>query len=82
MDNKEEYFVSTEPLGGQVKEASGQLNNRKGSVINEAADVYGDVEKAEHYGYVERGLKSRHVQFIGRTRNKSIPSNMVTNILH
>jgi amino acid transporter len=30
----------------------------------EAADLYGDVEAAEQYGYVARGLKSRHIQFI------------------
>lgn len=31
---------------------------------SEAADLYGDVETAEQYGYVKRGLKSRHIQFI------------------
>ncbi|KAF7193109.1 putative proline-specific permease put4 [Pseudocercospora fuligena] len=36
---------------------------RKNS-LNEAADLYGDVETAEQYGYVSRGLKSRHIQFI------------------
>lgn len=30
----------------------------------EAADLYGDVETAEKLGYVSRGLKSRHIQFI------------------
>jgi amino acid transporter len=37
---------------------------RKSVAIGEAADVYGSVEEAEEYGYVERGLKSRHIQFI------------------
>lgn len=32
--------------------------------ITEAADIYGDIETAEEYGYVTRGLKSRHIQFI------------------
>jgi len=32
--------------------------------LNEAADLYGNVETAEQYGYVKRGLKSRHIQFI------------------
>ncbi|KAJ4313254.1 hypothetical protein N0V94_007027 [Neodidymelliopsis sp. IMI 364377] len=36
----------------------------KGNTIGEAADIYGDVQTAEQYGYVERGLKSRHIQFI------------------
>lgn len=30
----------------------------------EAADLYGDIATAEEYGYVERGLKARHIQFI------------------
>ncbi|MCJ1314618.1 hypothetical protein MMC25_008300 [Agyrium rufum] len=30
----------------------------------EAADMYGDIATAEDYGYVNRGLKSRHIQFI------------------
>ena len=32
--------------------------------IGEAADMYGDLASAEEYGYVSRGLKSRHIQFI------------------
>lgn len=32
--------------------------------ISEAADVYGDIQTAERLGYVHRGLKSRHIQFI------------------
>lgn len=36
----------------------------KGIRIGEAADMYGDLETAEEYGYVSRGLKSRHIQFI------------------
>jgi len=37
---------------------------RKSSHIGEAADIYGDIATAEEFGYVERGLKSRHIQFI------------------
>ncbi|KAF2005591.1 amino-acid permease inda1 [Amniculicola lignicola CBS 123094] len=37
---------------------------QKGQAIGEAADIYGNVETAEEYGYVHRGLKSRHIQFI------------------
>ncbi|KAK0117040.1 hypothetical protein ONS96_012882 [Cadophora gregata f. sp. sojae] len=36
----------------------------KAGRIQEAADVYGDLATAEEYGYVTRGLKSRHIQFI------------------
>ncbi|PGH32769.1 AAT family amino acid transporter [[Emmonsia] crescens] len=32
--------------------------------FSEAAGLYGDAETAERYGYVKRGLKSRHIQFI------------------
>jgi amino acid transporter len=38
--------------------------HEKGHAIGEAADMYGDVQTAEEYGYVQRGLKSRHIQFI------------------
>jgi len=38
---------------------------RRGSTaLGEAADLYGDIETAEQLGYVSRGLKSRHIQFI------------------
>ncbi|DAA72792.1 TPA_exp: putative Proline permease [Trichophyton benhamiae CBS 112371] len=36
----------------------------KNAAYGEAADLYGDAEAAERYGYVARGLKSRHIQFI------------------
>ena len=36
----------------------------KGIRMGEAADMFGDLDTAEHYGYVTRGLKSRHIQFI------------------
>ena len=37
--------------------------DRKTSYV-EASNIFGDVQTAEQYGYVNRGLKSRHVQFI------------------
>ncbi len=36
----------------------------KGTAVSEAADLYGDIQTAEDMGYVHRGLKSRHIQFI------------------
>ncbi|KAI9893925.1 MAG: hypothetical protein M1814_005478 [Vezdaea aestivalis] len=30
----------------------------------EAVELYGDIQAAQDFGYVQRGLKSRHVQFI------------------
>jgi len=38
--------------------------DRKGSVIAEGVQMYGDTAIVENYGYVERALKSRHIQFI------------------
>ncbi|KAK2865170.1 hypothetical protein FQN49_003843 [Arthroderma sp. PD_2] len=38
--------------------------DKKNAAYGEAADIYGDAEAAERYGYVARGLKSRHIQFI------------------
>lgn len=40
------------------------LVERKGSRVGEGAAFYGDVETAEQYGYVDRALKSRQIQFI------------------
>ncbi|KAB8338922.1 hypothetical protein FH972_021862 [Carpinus fangiana] len=59
MDDKQQFAVKASSA-----EVERDIVNRKGSVIGEAAVLYGDVETAEHYGYVERGLKSRHIQFI------------------
>jgi len=39
------------------------IESKTGRMV-EAAGLYGDVETAEEYGYVTRGLKSRHIQFI------------------
>lgn len=36
----------------------------KDTAVGEAADLYGNVQLAEEMGYVHRGLKSRHIQFI------------------
>ncbi|KIW26082.1 uncharacterized protein PV07_09210 [Cladophialophora immunda] len=41
-----------------------KVEARRGSKLNEATDVFGDIATAEEYGYVSRGLKSRHIQFI------------------
>ncbi|KAL8938734.1 MAG: hypothetical protein Q9211_003068 [Gyalolechia sp. 1 TL-2023] len=41
-----------------------KLVGEKGIGFGEAADMYGDLGAAEEYGYVSRGLKSRHIQFI------------------
>lgn len=59
LEAKPEYAIDSSPVSSE-KEAP-----RRGSVaVGEAADIYGDIQTAEQYGYVERGLKSRHIQFI------------------
>jgi len=32
-----------------------EIVNTKGAATGEAADIYGDLQTAEQYGYVERG---------------------------
>lgn len=46
------------------RESSSRIVEEKGIGLGEAADMYGDLGSAEEYGYVTRGLKSRHIQFI------------------
>ncbi|CAN9212175.1 unnamed protein product [Alternaria alternata] len=58
---KQQYAVAGEAPSDH---AVGDVTDTKGNAINEAAGVYGSVQKAEDYGYVQRGLKSRHIQFI------------------
>ncbi|RMD40541.1 hypothetical protein DV735_g4612, partial [Chaetothyriales sp. CBS 134920] len=40
------------------------LDARHEAHVQEGVDIFGDVQVAEDYGYVSRGLKSRHIQFI------------------
>ncbi|KAJ4376284.1 hypothetical protein N0V83_001567 [Neocucurbitaria cava] len=58
---KQQYAVDGDsPSDHGIKD----VVNEKGNHIGEAADLYGDVQTAEDFGYVKRGLKSRHIQFI------------------
>jgi len=66
-DVKPSYYEMNEVKGGfQDQHTQVEVDaDRKGSVeIAEAAEIYGDIQTAEEYGYVHRGLKSRHIQFI------------------
>jgi amino acid transporter len=58
---KQQYAVTGDTPSDH---AVGDVTDSHGNAINEAAGVYGSVQKAEDYGYVQRGLKSRHIQFI------------------
>lgn len=62
VEDKGHYVVESaeSPNHGGIKD----IIHEKGANIGEAADMYGDVQTAEQYGYVQRGLKSRHIQFI------------------
>lgn len=57
------YGSIAEEAAARERKAS-LINEEKGYTVGEAADVYGDIREAEQYGYVTRGLKSRHIQFI------------------
>lgn len=51
-----EYFSGREsPSPDQEHEFRTKADVRKGSKINEATDVFGDIQTAEEYGYVSRG---------------------------
>lgn len=62
LPEKEQYAIgANEPSPDySVKE----MVDTKGASTAEAAALYGDLATAEQYGYVKRGLKSRHIQFI------------------
>jgi yeast amino acid transporter len=61
MDEKHDY--SAEGREGYAPSIERVVED-KGVRIGEATDMYGDLDTAEEYGYVTRGLKSRHIQFI------------------
>lgn len=68
FEEKQPYIESNGSGSGTYSAAEAareaDLVDRKGSKVGEAAVMYGDVAVAEQYGYVERALKSRHIQFI------------------
>ena len=54
MEKQPDYEVNPENSNYHVDEAN-KLEARRGSKVNEATDMYGDVQQAEEYGYVSRG---------------------------
>ncbi|KAH7132668.1 amino-acid permease inda1 [Dendryphion nanum] len=60
---KDHYDVGVHPTH-HGNNSIGDVVATRGTATGEAADIYGDIQTAEEYGYVERGLKSRHIQFI------------------
>ena len=63
MDSKEGDY-GAEKLSDDSPPVTHRIVEEKGIRMGEAADMYGDIATAEEYGYVSRGLKSRHIQFI------------------
>jgi len=51
-----------EVLNGE--NADPALAGKRKNSVYEGAELYGDIATIEGYGYVERALKSRHIQFI------------------
>jgi yeast amino acid transporter len=58
-----EYEKTGRVEDGPERRYSAQ-ENLQDTMKTEAVGIFGDVETAEQYGYVSRGLKSRHIQFI------------------
>src|SRR4051794_18232058 len=50
--------------GGEHERKYSNAENLHDTMKTEAVGIFGDVETAEQYGYVSRGLKSCHIQFI------------------
>lgn len=65
-DEKNDYGLETRQSPNYTGDSQDLPNadHSKGDAIGEAADIYGNVQMAEEMGYVHRGLKSRHIQFI------------------
>jgi len=63
--NRFEGLSTESPEYGEPRSfsASGHVD-RKDIQAAEATDIFGDAAMAEDFGYVSRGLKSRHIQFI------------------
>ncbi|KAL8753503.1 MAG: hypothetical protein Q9184_005401 [Pyrenodesmia sp. 2 TL-2023] len=55
-----EKFRNKSPASDDAARIVEEQGIRRG----EAAELYGDLSRVDEYGYVSRGLKSRHIQFI------------------
>lgn len=62
MDSKDHHYdihpmekLSQESPGRGFEDNSARVVEEKGTRIAEAADMYGDLETAEDFGYVSRG---------------------------
>ncbi|KAL9114416.1 MAG: hypothetical protein Q9227_001497 [Pyrenula ochraceoflavens] len=67
MDEKGTYEVSNDDYHDHRKlsyDDAQHVAQEQGVQVGEAAENFGDMATVEQYGYVQRGLKSRHIQFI------------------
>jgi hypothetical protein len=60
MEKQPDYSVESnvEPIVENPDyhvDETNKMEARRGSQLNEATDMYGDVQQAEEYGYVSRG---------------------------
>jgi len=64
-DIEKNHFEGTEaPVStARMLSVSGQVDTKEVQAA-EAVDIFGDAAMAEDFGYVQRGLKARHIQFI------------------
>lgn len=76
---KEEYSVGQqEPTPYEEGHNDvADIVHRKGHAVGEAADIYGDVQTAEQYGYVERGYVSCLCNLSSRLLEQSFETSIV-----
>jgi amino acid transporter len=55
MEKEPEYAVDPTLEPNYHADEATKIEARRGSKVNEASDLYGDVQTAEEYGYVSRG---------------------------
>jgi yeast amino acid transporter len=55
MEKEPDYAVDPNVDHPSNSEEASKIEARRGSKVNEASDLYGDVQTAEEYGYVSRG---------------------------
>ncbi|KIX93401.1 uncharacterized protein Z520_10820 [Fonsecaea multimorphosa CBS 102226] len=67
MSEKKSFEVKQRPVDAEIEAgALAPITEHTGTVhLTEAAELYGDAHAAETYRYVARGLKARHIQFMG-----------------
>ena len=55
MEKEPQYVVESGVEHDYDVDEANKTESRRGAKVNEASDLYGDVQTAEEYGYVSRG---------------------------